>query len=178
MLARSPCTLLVAAGYVAAHVIGNAPGSSMISSPREAQVNTAPGHFGMSLKKRNINGTTSSGVQSRDEWGAHINANWLASLNIGTPPQTLDLLLDLGSDGFVVESDLLPPEWQTTKFPIYHPGKSTTSRRLDGYSWLYAYGGATLEGDIYNDVITMGDQAWKNFSMEVVTGQPVGTPVQ
>lgn len=123
------------------------------------------------------------------------------------------LSLDLGSDGFVVESTLVPPDMQTLDYvrlcdvsilflcqpcsvtwlatwvstfphrltcvqPIYNPNTSTTGSQIDGYTWGVTYGGFSLEGVVFNDAVTLGENTWTNMTIEVVTGEPTGSPVE
>ena len=113
-----------------------------------------------------------------DSFSAPIVGGWLVVLEIGTPGQQLELLLDLGSDSFVVESTLVAEDMQTTQYPIYAPDTSTSAEQLEGYTWIVGYGGLTLEGVVYTDVLTLGANSWNNMTIDVVTGEPTGSPLQ
>ena len=58
--------------------------------------------------------------------------------------------------------------------PIYNPNTSTTGKQIDGYSWGVTYGGFSLEGVVFTDVVTLGENTWTNMTMEVVTAEPTG----
>jgi len=91
--------------------------------------------------------------------------------------QSSRLGLDLGSDGFVVDSTLEAADMQTTDYPIYNPNISTTGHQMDGYTWSVEYGGFALEGVIFTDVVAWGENSWSNMNIEVVTAEPEGTPI-
>ncbi|KAI9730328.1 MAG: Type I transmembrane sorting receptor [Claussenomyces sp. TS43310] len=134
------------------------------------------GGFGMTLEKKKLPSVAAnSNVKARDDFNSDIVDNWLVKMNFGTPPQLLELSLDLGSDGVVVESTLMPKDMQTVDYPIFNPNDSTTAHQLDNLTWEATYGGFSLVGDIYTDVVTLGESTFKNITMEVVTGQPTGS---
>lgn len=185
--ATASVTTTASQGSSSAHniIISSASTASAIPTPSAVQAygSTSQGGFSLGLEKKvrgtaNTNSTTKRGLKSRDDFTASIEGDWLATLDVGTPSQSLELLLDLGSDGFVVESTLIEVDMQTTDYPIYDPNNSTTAQLIDGYSWEDYYGGLTLEGVVYTDVVTMGESSWTNMTMEVVNGEPLGTPVQ
>jgi hypothetical protein len=62
--------------------------------------------------------------------------------------------------------------------PIYNPNTSTTGSQINGYTWGVTYGGFSLEGVVFNDVVTLGENTWTNMTIEVVTGEPTGSPVE
>lgn len=62
--------------------------------------------------------------------------------------------------------------------PIYNPNTSTTGKQIDGYSWGVTYGGFSLEGVVFTDVVTLGENTWTNMTMEVVTAEPTGSPIE
>jgi hypothetical protein len=102
-----------------------------------------PGGFSANVKKVSTNisraATTNQRLHARDDFGSDIEYSWLVILEVGTPPQTLDLSLDIGSDGFVIFSTLEPADVQVTDYPIFNPLNSTTAVKYDGYTWSTAY---------------------------------------
>lgn len=102
------------------------------------------GGFSASIKKKPKDvssgaAATKRSLRARDDFGSDIEYSWLAVLEVGSPSQTLDLLLDLGSDGFVVLSTLEPEDVRTTNYPIYNPLDSTTALQQEGYTWSTGY---------------------------------------
>lgn len=166
------------------------PGFSLTVSTTGTSVETLPtaaaqhgimqksSGFSASLKK-SANTTTSNAkreLQARDEtWGTVVEYSWLVALSVGTPEQEMEFSLDVGSPGFVVFSTLEPEDVRVVDYPIYDPENSTTAKTIAGYSWEMTYGGFSLEGDIYTDVVTIGSSPFSNMTMEVATDEPTGS---
>lgn len=152
--------------------------------PSVVSTKSKKGGFQGKLKKKttavlpSTNETTEGSLRRRDDFTAEIVNHWLVVFDVGTPPQLLELSLDLGSDGFVVESTLVEEDLRTTSYPIYSPDNSTSSQLINGYTWEVYYGGFALNGIIYTDTITLGDNSWHNMTMEVVTGMPYGSAIE
>lgn len=136
--------------------------------------------FGLSLKKKKGQSTplNSTGLKTRDTFDSDIVENWLVEMNFGTPAQLLDLSLDLGSDGVVAFSTLMPTDEQGSSYPLFNPNDSTTAKYNDQITWAAGYGGFSLTGDIYTDIITLGENTFNNITMEVVTSEPTGSPIK
>ncbi|KAH8126939.1 acid protease [Trichoderma asperelloides] len=89
-------------------------------------------------------------------------------MQVGTPPQNLEILPDTGSGDFTIESDLLAAALRGTG-PIYSPGASSTSRQLPGYTYSECYGSGYCDtGVVYTDVVNLGGVSVPGVPIQVV----------
>ncbi|KAL9105531.1 MAG: hypothetical protein Q9187_008694 [Circinaria calcarea] len=92
---------------------------------------------------------------------------YIATIGIGTPCQTLLVDLDTGSADFWVYSSETPLEDGRSNHSYYDPSKSTTSRKLAGYNYSITYGdGSFSSGDVYTDVVDFGGVKFATQSVE------------
>ncbi|UKZ61627.1 uncharacterized protein TrAtP1_002887 [Trichoderma atroviride] len=138
------------------------PGQDDAAAPK------SEGRFKLPFTKRATT-TTNSKIASRAKTGdVPFNSLWSMPMQVGTPPQTLELLPDTGSGDFTIESDLLAASLRGTG-PIYSPGSSSTARQLPGYTYSECYGSGYCDsGIVYTDVCTLGDVTVTGVPIQVV----------
>uniref|UniRef100_A0A0D6R3Y9 Peptidase A1 domain-containing protein n=1 Tax=Araucaria cunninghamii TaxID=56994 RepID=A0A0D6R3Y9_ARACU len=91
------------------------------------------------------------------------DVEYLCPVSVGG--QTLNLDFDTGSADLWVFSSELPAS-QSSGHSIYNPARSSTSKKLSGYTWNITYGdGSGASGDVYTDTVNVGGTT--------VTGQAV-----
>lgn len=118
---------------------------------------------GMASTKRS---TTEGSVSTSPE---QYDTEYLASIQIGTPAQTLPMDFDTGSsDLWVFSSDT--PSSSISGQAIYSPGKSSTASKMDGSTWKISYGdGSSSSGNVYTDLVTIGNLSVQSQAVETAT---------
>lgn len=118
---------------------------------------------GMASTKRS---TTEGSVSTTPE---QYDTEYLASIQIGTPAQTLPMDFDTGSsDLWVFSSDT--PSSSISGQAIYSPGKSSTASKMDGSTWKISYGdGSSSSGNVYTDLVTIGNLSVQSQAVETAT---------
>ncbi|KAL8348898.1 hypothetical protein RB601_002192 [Gaeumannomyces tritici] len=92
---------------------------------------------------------------------------YITPVKIGTPPQTINVVLDTGSADFWVMSSDTPSKQRTTH-AIYRPGRSSTARRVSRTTWNIGYGdGSGAGGIVYRDKVSLGRAS---FARQTVQG--------
>ncbi|KAG5945079.1 hypothetical protein E4U59_006446 [Claviceps monticola] len=87
---------------------------------------------------------------------AENDIEYLTPVQIGTPPQTLNLQFDTGSSDLWVFSNETAAD-EVNGQALYEPGKSSTAEYLTGLTWSLLYGDrSNSSGDVFRDVITVG----------------------
>ncbi|KAL6907342.1 acid protease [Trichoderma evansii] len=75
------------------------------------------------------------------------------SMQVGTPPQTLEILPDTGAGDFTID-----------------PGSSSTSRQLPGYTYSECYtSGYCDTGVVYTDICTLGSVSVSGVPIQIMT---------
>ncbi|KAI0479972.1 secreted aspartic proteinase precursor [Xylaria cf. heliscus] len=94
---------------------------------------------------------------------------YITAVDIGTPPQSLNLALDSGSSDLWVFSTDTPVEQLTTQ-ERYNVTRSTTAKLQEGATWKITYGDHSYSsGIVYRDQVTIGGVTVKDQAVEVAT---------
>jgi cathepsin D len=112
-----------------------------------------------------------------------VDSSYIASLTIGTPPQSFEVVLDTGSSDLWLPSQNCPT--CTTGSPIFDTSKSSTFKGTPTSSSSNAeisigYGSGAVQGTLGSDTVTMGGFTVPSqtfLSVDAMTSGLVDAPV-
>lgn len=95
------------------------------------------------------------------------DVEYVATISIGTPAQTVPMDFDTGSsDLWVMGAGASGVSGHST----YDSSSSSTAKELSGASWDISYGdGSSSSGTVYTDTVTIGNLTFADQAVEVAT---------
>jgi len=100
----------------------------------------------------------------------YLNAQYFSEITLGTPPQSFKVVLDTGS------SNLWVPSTKCTSIACFlhskYDSSASSTYKPNGTHFEIHYGSGSMEGEVANDVLTIGDLKVKNQDFGEATKEP------
>lgn len=123
------------------------------------------------LMKKDLSSGQTGTVPAEDE---DNDAEYLCSVSIGTPAQTVTLDFDTGSSDLWVWSTKLSKTIQAqgkkSGHKFFDPSASSTWKTMSGSTWQISYGdGSSASGTVGTDDVVLGGLTIKNQAVEIAS---------
>ncbi|KAL4245733.1 peptidase A1 family protein [Abortiporus biennis] len=120
-------------------------------------------------KKAKATGAGGQEVLGTEAEEGEVPAEGIQNVKIGTPAVTVNLDFDTGSSDLWIWSSELAHASRYPGHHIFDPRKSSTAKKAKG-TWRISYGdGSSASGDVYTEVVTVGDVTIKNQAVELAS---------
>ncbi|KAF8147604.1 endopeptidase [Mycena galopus ATCC 62051] len=99
-----------------------------------------------------------------------MNAQYFAEIQLGTPPQSFQVVLDTGSSNLWVPS--ISCESTACVLHAQYDSKSSSTYKANGTAFSIPYGSGSMQGFVSNDVLAIGDLEIPKQDFAEATNEP------